>query len=230
MADNLERTRQHFIAWTDYHEQVSSWFSELYQNAGTALSSRLRGRVLDVGNGGVFNYSLTNVDSLVTLDIAEGAWMESLPSNKIECRIGDARDIPFEEGEFDRVVMQYLLHHLAERNLRETDQGVEKCLAEAYRVLKQSGKILIVESCLPPVLERIENIGYGLLWYLVKFFDFPMVKQYSLPSLLQMVKGVGFREITAVEMNKGRYVSQLGIRTPAKLTPVKVHLVEGTKA
>lgn len=55
--------------------------------------------------------------------------------------VGDATDLPFEDGEFDAVTISFGL-----RNVVDT----EKALAEMYRVTRPGGRLVICEFSTPP--------------------------------------------------------------------------------
>ena len=58
---------------------------------------------------------------------------------RIELRTGDARQLPFEEGHFDRIVSSWALH-----NIPDAD-GRKKAVQEIVRVLKPGGWLAIAD-------------------------------------------------------------------------------------
>lgn len=66
-------------------------------------------------------------------------------NSKIEFIVADAHKLPFSDGEFDRVLMTCVLHHLSDP---------EKALSEVYRVTKTGGKIDIFLPSDPGLLFR----------------------------------------------------------------------------
>jgi len=66
--------------------------------------------------------------------------------------VGDARELPFQEGTFDRVISIGSLHHVA-------DEGIIKTGEEIARVLRQEGVFILVDIVMPSsklaFLERI---------------------------------------------------------------------------
>jgi arsenite methyltransferase len=59
--------------------------------------------------------------------------------DRIDIETGDARELPFEANSFDVIVSSWALHNLYERAERE------KALREIVRVLKPSGRLMIVD-------------------------------------------------------------------------------------
>lgn len=69
-------------------------------------------------------------------------------------RVGDARELPYEDSSFDAIAVQGGLHHL-----RLMDD-LDRTLAEMHRVLKPDGRLLIVEPWLTTFL-RIVHAACG---------------------------------------------------------------------
>jgi len=113
------------------------------------------GRVLDVGAGSgraAIGVLLARPQTTaIGVDIYSGYWGidENTPerfmknaqiagvANRAAARIGDMRELPFGDGEFDAVVSSYAIDHLrrAER---------PKAIAEVARVLKPGGELLLM--------------------------------------------------------------------------------------
>ena len=113
------------------------------------------GRVLDVGAGSgraAIGVLLARAGTTaVGVDIYSGTW--GIESNTPErfmrnariagvaerasARVGDMRDLPFPDGEFDAVVSSYAIDHL-----RRADRA--KAVSEVARVLKPGGEFLLL--------------------------------------------------------------------------------------
>jgi ubiquinone/menaquinone biosynthesis C-methylase UbiE len=64
--------------------------------------------------------------------------------------VGDCRELPFEAGSKDVLIVQGGLHHLA-----VLPDDLDRTLAEAHRVLKNGGRIVLVEPWLTPFLRFV---------------------------------------------------------------------------
>jgi SAM-dependent methyltransferase len=64
--------------------------------------------------------------------------------------LGDCRTLPFEDGSRDVVIVQGGLHHL-----ERIPEDLERVLAEARRVLRPGGRIMIVEPWRTPFLSFV---------------------------------------------------------------------------
>src|SRR4051794_4391844 len=61
---------------------------------------------------------------------------EQSTGGRVDCRLGDARELPFEDGSFDAVLLMGPLYHL----VNATDRA--RALKEAWRVLRPNGTLL----------------------------------------------------------------------------------------
>ncbi len=92
------------------------------------------------------------------MDLAE-AKFNALEAPRPRMIIGDALALPFEEGEFDSVSMSFGLRNVASR---------AKLFAEALRVLKPGGRILILEM----YFDQAAPWAAFMRWYLQKIVPF----------------------------------------------------------
>lgn len=81
-----------------------------------------------------------------------------LPGRDISIEQGDAMDMAFADGTFDVILMNLILSVVP-------DPG--KCMAEALRVLRPNGRIVIFDKFLPdgakpPIRRRLANLGSTL--------------------------------------------------------------------
>jgi SAM-dependent methyltransferase len=98
------------------------------------------GRIADVGGGPGTHatyladrgYSVCLVDP-VAHHVSKA---EELGGGRIDCRVGDARELPFEDESFDAVLLMGPLYHL----VNTADRG--RALREAWRVLRPGGRLL----------------------------------------------------------------------------------------
>ncbi|MFQ5748445.1 MAG: class I SAM-dependent methyltransferase [Planctomycetota bacterium] len=115
-----------------------------------------RGRMLDLGTGPgripllvcerIPDCTVLGVDLADSmLAIAEARRKESPFSKRVEFRRADVKELPFEDGSFDAVFSNTLLHHIPEP---------AELLGEARRVLKPGGVLLIRDLYRPPSPER----------------------------------------------------------------------------
>jgi ubiquinone/menaquinone biosynthesis C-methylase UbiE len=150
-------------------------------------------------------------------------------AGNIEYRVGNIIDLDMQEPEFDQVVMDMLIHHLAGKNFKITRQNVSKAFSNAHRVLKPGGEIIIMESCLPKVFERIEIISFPIFKFITSLLGHPAVLQWNWLSLKILLEEAGFKELTLNEVKLGRWIIHLGFKIPTKISPVRAYIIKATK-
>ena len=105
-------------------------------------------KVLEVGsgNGEHLDFIKHSFDEYVMLDLRKTEINSNWNSDKrIKTLEGNAEALPFETGEFDRVILTCLLHHV---------ENPELVLNEVDRVLSQNGIATIFLSCDPGLAVR----------------------------------------------------------------------------
>jgi ubiquinone/menaquinone biosynthesis C-methylase UbiE len=197
---------------------------DTYANIRRSIEEAIRGTdlLLDIGNGGVFDYETTLAGRIVALDL----FLDSLPETyrcprNVLLRAGSALDIPEQDESFDTVLMVMLLHHLIGNTVRESIMNVRRAFVEAYRVLQPGGKLVIIESCIPGWFFGFERIVFSLAAPLINAaLHHPATLQYT-PSLIQELLTDETRQLPEVrKILLGRWVLQFGAKVPSALSPV----------
>lgn len=178
--------------------------------------------LLDVGNGGVFDYDTALVCRVVALDL----FLHSLPAGyrnppNVTLCSGSALDLPNANESFDAVLAVMLLHHLVGRTVEETVLNIRRAISESFRVLKRGGKLIVIESCVPHWFFTFETIVFPLASRLINFFaTHPATLQFPPGVVAQLLaEETGERaEVSAIPM--GTWVLQYGVKVPAALSPV----------
>lgn len=132
----------------------------------------IKGRTLDVGcgNGDVTRLLKNAVGVDVSEELLETARKKS---NNEFIKVG-CEDLPFEDNEFDNVLLIAVLH-----NLKKTSR--KKCLKEIYRVLKKKGKLFLSVWC------KYKGVKY-IKWGKVKRYYYFFEKK----ELENLLKSSGF--------------------------------------
>src|SRR5437879_6154990 len=109
------------IQWFNENDHYAESQSKLecYQNIQKIVEREIRaqGDVLDVGNGGFFNYdtALANHVTAVDLFLEDGPG----PSANSCFRKGSFLDLPFGDESFDCILQQNVFHHVTGRSVAE---------------------------------------------------------------------------------------------------------------
>lgn len=134
--------------------------------------------ILDIGGAtGVFSFWLSEQGHNVTLIDFVPKHIEIAKKREIDegiklaaVSVGDARNLPFESGSFDLVLLMGPLYHLVDKNERL------KSLQEAFRVLKPKGRVI------GEVISRFASLFDGFLYGLVDDPDFVTIMQRDIKT------------------------------------------------
>lgn len=153
----------------------------LYEQSGKIIEPYVQGRVLDIGSGGVINYSLDKVDKLVCQDIVFGN--HSPGSDKISFVYGD---FYYYQPLFspDTVIAQFLFHHLAD------NQKLIDSLSKLKQSMPRRANLIIAEVELPGFLNITQKF---FLKSALKFFDKPEIRFFTQPKLMDILSQAGFK-------------------------------------
>lgn len=219
--DNLE----------SYNQSIQSLDS--YINIRSYINKSIVGinHLLDIGNGGVFDYDVELVPTIIGLDLFLDKLPESFicPDN-VTMKMGSALDIPESKESFDGVIMVMLIHHLIGQTVAASINNVEKSIEEAHRVLKPGGKMIIAESCVPSWFYQFEKLVFPLAArFIDKIFNHPATIQYPASMLKKMLEKK-FNKVEVINIPLGRWVMIYGLKIPTFLTPVsaKIFIAEKT--
>ena len=149
-ANRTERVRRHYDRSAGSYDRTISWAEKVLFGGGREwVCSRARGEVLEIAVGTGRNlpfYSgdvrLTGIElSLKMLDIARRRAREL--GREADLRPGDAQDLPFPDASFDTVVATLAFCTIPDER---------RAVAEAARVLRPGGRLLLLEHVRSPVL------------------------------------------------------------------------------
>lgn len=214
-----------------YKEKISGIDS--YKEMSLALNKKIAdlNKVLDIGNGGVFDYDTSLVPEIVGLDLFLDHLPKDLviPSN-VRMVQGSALEIPDQLKNFDAVLMVMLIHHLVGETVSMCEANVRRSFAEARKAISPGGKLIVMDSCVPHWFYAFEKNVFRLVsWLISKTIKHPPVLQYTKEGVIQMMHQSGFKRIESVVIPKGRYILQFGIKFPSWLTPTQPTLFIGYK-
>jgi|GEM_PF-296836 len=221
---SAEKNTKFFLdEYQNYKAQVGS--IDTYASISSALSKKLQGtrRLLDIGNGGVFDYDTSHIGEIVGLDL----FLDHLPDTirfppNVKMIQGSALDIPKNLGSFDGVVMGMLVHHLVGKTVNDCIANTRQLLSETRRVLHPGGKLVIMESCIPSWFFVFEKILFApATFFIEKTIKHPATFQYSADFLFEMIEKAGFAEVKRENISKGKYVLQYGVKVPSWVTPIQ---------
>jgi SAM-dependent methyltransferase len=188
-------------------------------------------RLLDVGNGGVFDYDTNQVERIVAVDL----FLDQLPASRfppnVEARKGDALALDEPDETFDGVLEALLFHHLVGRRPEESLTNIRRAIAEAERVLRPGGRLVVAESCVPRWFYALERAAFRGLVALARtplLGGHPAVLQLPF-ELIEKLVAERLEVERAYRVAPGRWTTQFGRRWPMALTPARAYVVVGRK-
>ncbi len=219
-----------FFGGDTYREQVQQL--DCFRHIGTAISREVAGagRLLDVGNGGVFAYETERVREVVAVDL----FLEQLPASRFPANVtrrnGDALALEETPDSFDAVLVGFLFHHLVGSRPEDVLANIRQALAEAERVLRPGGRLIVAESCVPAWFYRVERALFRPLSAIVRagLMRHPATLQVTYDMLEELV-GERFESTRGYPIPTGRWLSQFGHRWPSALTPARPFMVVARK-
>jgi len=229
-AASVAQNTGFFNANERYARQVGSMST--YRNIRYAIDPEIAGaqRLLDVGNGGVFDYDTSQVQRIVAVDLFLDGTPE--PSDqRITLRYGDALALEEPDSTYDRVLEISVFHHLIGGDVRSTLANVRTAVAEAHRVLEPGGRLVVMESCVSSRAYSIERRLFGTLRRLAgtRVMSHPATLQFPPATIARIIQDQ-FGNVVVAPIPIGRWIIQFGVRWPSALTPARPFLFTATRA
>ncbi len=134
MGQNERLIDQHRAGWTA-KPSLRSVYEDLHQRS---LAWCTEGALLEIGGGS--GHIKAFAPHAICLDIQQAPWLDV---------VADAHHLPFADASFENLVMLDVLHHLA---------FPRAFLAEALRVLKPGGRLVLMEPGVSPVSWLVYNL------------------------------------------------------------------------
>jgi SAM-dependent methyltransferase len=199
---------------------------ETYRQIRRVVDREIAGtrRLLDVGNGGVFDYDTNLAEQIVGVDLFLDGTPPSL-SEHITLRYGDALALDEPDGAYDAVLENSVFHHLIGTDVESTLENIRRGVTEAHRVLEPGGRLVVMESCVSERAFAIERRLFVPLRWLAKtpLLSHPATLQFPPETIAQIIRE-RFGNVTAARIPTGRLVIQFGFRWPTALTPARPYL------
>jgi ubiquinone/menaquinone biosynthesis C-methylase UbiE len=236
MDSNKERTKEYFDKNPDHFKNATDEYPIMYQEAAKKIDPHIKGTVLDIGSGGVINYNFSNADELILADITTANQDKIKERNGKEQKTqvtfinADVTKLAIKQESTDLVIMQHLLHHLADNNLKKTLNNLTKTAQNTHNVLKKGGELIIVEGTVPPFFDKLQRALFPISKRVYKhLFNFPMVLQYSKEKITKELKMAGFSIESCEIIKDGDELPIFGLRLPRKYIPIRHHVIIARK-
>jgi SAM-dependent methyltransferase len=212
----------------DYADGITAILSTFYETVSKLIDQSSNGdpEVLDIGNGGVINYTFTHFKKLICADLvlsqkAIDKYKEFHNVLFIKADILDMKE--YADESFDIIIIQNVIHHLASTTYKKAQENVARAINECLRVLRPKGKLLITESVVNNIFEFFERLFYPFMQLFFKTCKFDSVYMYSEKSLLKKLSKCMDGRAIIVEhsaIDTGPYAWVMGKKIPIYLTPL----------
>jgi SAM-dependent methyltransferase len=223
-AASAAKNASFFAANGRYARRVASL--ETYRHIRSAIDREIAGarRLLDVGNGGVFDYDTSLAEEIVGVDLFLGDAIPPLAPH-ITLRHGDALDLAEQSASYDVVVESSVLHHLVGSTVQSTLANIGLAVHEAHRVLEPGGHYVVMESCVSERSFAVERRLFGLLRQLARTpaMRHPATLQFP-PTVIGEIIRRRFGNVQSSPIPVGQWIVQFGMRWPTALTPARPYL------
>ena len=126
------------------HQEHDPLIIKFIKNTSNSKSS-----ILEIGGGSGYMLDLINeetgITNLYNCEIVSEVYKKQA-NNNIKLIQGNVLDLPFEDDNFDYVILKNLLHHLVGKTRKSSKENVKKAIQEIKRVVKNNGYIIILEQ------------------------------------------------------------------------------------
>jgi SAM-dependent methyltransferase len=204
---------------------------ETYKRIRHAIGPEIAGslRLLDVGNGGVFDYDTNLAREVVGVDLFLDDTPPDLPAN-VTLRQGDALALAEPDAAYDRVLEVSVFHHLVGHDVDSTLANIRRAVDEAHRVLEPGGRLVVMESCVSERAFEVERRLFGTLQRIARtrLMHHPATLQFPPATIAHLIRD-RFGAVSVSAIPVGQWIIQFGFRWPTALTPARPYLFTATR-
>ena len=209
-----------FFVENDFY-RVSQKNLEIYRLIGLAAAHETANSValLDVGNGGFFEYPIGHIPDVTAIDLfVDPSFGPRYP--RVEWHQLSVLEMTFDKR-FDTVIAINTLHHLVGRSVEQTYVNLREFVRRARAALRPGGKLVVIESTMPRWFVALYGPIFPLvlkLWPL----SHPPTFQFHYRDILTTAEDAGMtlREFTWIPKTSDFIL--LGVQVKRWMAPIRV--------
>ncbi len=205
-----------------YIDEAESSYHAIYQFTSSVIRPYLRGRILDVGSGGVDISSNGQADIWFSYDVSLTLLKQHTRSENRETICGESIHLPFAEESFDVVLAHFSFHHFAQESVNATYQYIRKCLLEMGRVCRPDGRVIVAENTISPIMERFQTGVYAMMRGILHIIKRPSVQLFSAETLRSFFIASGFEPQILGSFRSATKALIVPVYIPRRLNPITV--------
>ncbi len=213
----------------NYVKSAKAEYDRIYSRTASIIEPYLKGKVLNLGSGGIDLPDSRGMTLQVSLDTSE----ELIKCHKLgegrEAICAEARDLPFEGESFDVIVAHFSLHHFAQESVFLTFEYVREVFRSIKRIIKKRGKVIIAENTVNDAVAFFEKLGYPALRSILSRSKRPPVYLFSVRTLNAFLKEAGFRLLNFTSFKEEAKPLLLPFSIPRSVNPMSISVFIGEK-
>ncbi|MCF8009377.1 MAG: class I SAM-dependent methyltransferase [Halanaerobiales bacterium] len=200
MNDEKERIKKERRVWEKQAKSYDKMTKSVYEHAYRLSIKKAKEilephqQVLEIGCGtGIITFGIADsVENITAIDISpkmiEVAKEKNkkLNKNNIDFNAADGYELPYQDKEFDVILLFNVLHMIKEP---------ERQLSEIYRLLKKDGYLITATDCYGEVVSLKEKLLLLLKKFLNKIGILPYLKNYKKDDLINLFENMDFQFI-----------------------------------
>jgi hypothetical protein len=214
------RKNADFFAENDWYKSNQGRL-ETYRLIAEAAAHEVKSaiRILDIGNGGIFVFPIDHIPCVDAIDLFVDKSF-SVQHPDVHWRKMSVLDLK-DENKYDTIIAINCLHHVIGKNVAQCYENLTRIFEVTFRALQPEGKLVVIEST---VFAWFLTMYKPIFPLLLKFWplNHPPTFQYHCRDIDRAADSAGFRPGRTTWIPKSGNIMTLGVKFPARLTPIRV--------
>lgn len=212
----MQHSKDFFNEIAQVYDEKSTDFLASLDCFRRKSSPYIKGKVLDVGNGGVVSFDMEKAQKIVLADLSKemfkhlkrvknGAFAV-LEKNSVECVETDVRKMPFKSETFDVALLLTTAHHLSDTNIAISQKNILQAFKEIHRVLKPGSTFLLLECQLWGPFKYLQDTFFEVAFAVLLKYNKPLPYFMSKRQIKLYLQRTGFKLEKVVYIPSGEKI------------------------